>query len=199
MMLDPGDSFARNIKIDGSRLLQATGVKHWQEAINGFMNLWEFLFLYSQVETTLKEALCAPKTGVDGLVNAAFNLDSNLADRLSRRDYVDRNYCCRLWKLFTVVRNFFAHAHGLLTQKTIDDLKFHAPPFREAVDAYFERMSEEDLMAAHFTQGDPRELFCGERLMAGKFFLLSNHELNIFRHFVCCFMPELQSLPHPTR
>lgn len=198
MMLDPGDSFARNIKIDGPRLLQTTGVANWQEAINGFLNIWEFLFLYSQVESTLKAILRAPDKGADGLVNAAFKRDANLADRLSRRDYVDRNYCSRLWKLFTEVRHLCAHAHGLLTQKTIGDLKEHAAPFREAVDTYFERISKGDLLTAHFMRIDPQDLFREGRLVEGKFYLLDNLELNVFRHFVCCFMPELQSLPQPT-
>lgn len=198
MMLDPGDSFARNIKIDGPSLLQTTGSENWQAALNGFLNLWEFLFLYSQVESTLKAILHAPDKGADGLVNAAFKRDVNLADRLSRCDYIDRNYCSRLWKLFTAVRHLCAHAHGLLTQQTIDDLKGHALPFREAVDTYFERINEEDVLTAHVMRIDPQELFREERLVEGKFYLLDTLELNVFRHFVCCFMPELQLLPQST-
>ncbi|MFM0323889.1 hypothetical protein [Caballeronia glebae] len=199
MMLDPGDSFARNIKIDGPRLLQTTGVENWRAATNGFLNIWEFLFLYSQVEGTLKAILRAPDDGADGLVNAAFKRDADLADRLSKRDHVDRNYCARLWKLFTAVRHLCAHAHGLLTLRTIGDLKELAVPFRKSVDTYFERMSQEDLLTAHVMRIDPQDLFREERLVEGKFYLLDNLELNVFRHFVCCFMPELQSLHQSTR
>jgi hypothetical protein len=199
MMLDPGDSFARNIKIDGPRLLQTTGVENWRAATNGFLNIWEFLFLYSQVESTVKAILRAPDDGADGLVNAAFKRDADLADRLSKRDHVDRNYCSRLWKLFTAVRHLCAHAHGLLTLRTIDDLKELAVPFRKSVDAYFERMSQEDLLTAYVMRIDPQDLFREERLVEGKFYLLDNLELNVFRHFVCCFMPELQSLQQSTR
>ncbi|MBB2931996.1 hypothetical protein [Paraburkholderia silvatlantica] len=195
MMLDPGDSFARNINIDGPKLLQTTGAENWQAAISGFLNIWEFLFLYSQVESTLKQVLNAPDEGVDGLVNAAFKRDANLADRLSKRDYVDRNYCAQLWKLFTAVRRLCAHAHGFLARRDIEDLKKFIVPFRKSVDTYFERVSERNLLTAQFVRFDPMDLFREEKLVDGRFYLLDDLELNVFRHFVCCFMPELQSLP----
>ncbi|RQM47138.1 hypothetical protein EHZ19_15910 [Paraburkholderia bannensis] len=199
MMLDPGGSFEKNIKIDGPRLLQSTGAKNWRSATNGFLNIWEFLFLYSQVESTLKTILRAPDEGADGLVNLAFKRDAGLADRLSRRDYIDRNYCARLWKLFTAVRNLCAHAHGLLTQRTIGQIKDLAVPFRESVDKYFERVGQKNLLTATVMRVDPQDLFREERLLEGKFYLLDDLELNVFRHFVCCFMPELQLLPQSTR
>ena len=51
------NSLNKDITINFNELKEITNAKNWYQVITGFLNIWEFLFLFSTTEHTLKNLL----------------------------------------------------------------------------------------------------------------------------------------------
>jgi hypothetical protein len=47
----------KDIDINIKELLKTTNTKNWYSLIRGFLNIWEFMFLFSNIEMILKQIL----------------------------------------------------------------------------------------------------------------------------------------------
>jgi hypothetical protein len=191
MMVDAGDTFEKSIELDSAELLKSVDVENWFETIKGFLNLWEFLFLYGIAESTLREVAQVREGSANGLINCLLKKYPELEKRLIQEHCLDRSFCHRLWDMLTTIRNVYAHSHGMISNGDIDLIRRNAKLFNKSYKHFIERLSEQSVLAGHISKVD-HLYFSDTHPSAGRFYILRDVELNIFRNFICKFMAELQ-------
>lgn len=179
MQLNPPKSIKSNddVSIDIDVIKSMTKKESWFEILKGFINLWEFLFLFGISEKYLKQVLPNSSNNTKSLIGAAFKKFSDLTDKMKDYDY-SRNYCYKLWGLLVCIRDIYAHAHGVSDEKNIEDLKNAAKEFNSELESI-----------------DFDKSFSGfDTLEKGNYILLNDSDMNIFREFIKDFMYQLQLL-----
>lgn len=191
MGLDVKDTRPNLVNVDLNHLLQQTGEQSWLAVIKGFLNVWEFLFLFSVSESTLKSILNVKPDGMRGFINAVFRPNPGFAKRLLGTHGIDRNFCVKFWDLFVEVRNIYSHSHGYLTLTDIESIRGASEEFNSCFETYLQRIEHEAPINATLMRRE-KGYFPKDELSENKFFLIKDAELNLFRNFIATFMFELQ-------
>ena len=183
--IKPNDDLNKNINIDLEELLKTTNAKNWYAVIKGFLNIWEFLFLYSISETTFKKILnITGKTREEDLINNIINnfplLKSILVDKIP----ISLDAINYLWILYTEFRNIYSHSHGIITHTAKSNIGGKLQNFRKSFNL--------DTLEECWIDID--KIFKNNLLKKDKFYLLQDIELNIFRNFIIAFMESLDEV-----
>lgn len=173
----------RNVQVDVGLISKSAGASNWFEIVKGFLNVWEFLFLYSITESTLKSVLARGDPPAFTLIDDLNERYPGISDNLEMKHGISRLLSSEIWKIFTSIRNVYAHAHGMLSKKDWGKLQKKATSFRDAYSrSFFDRQDPSSLILETIM---PRaaDLFSKSRMHVDKFFFLTDEELNIFRNF----------------
>lgn len=180
------ESLNKDISININELLKQTNTKNWYSLIKGFLNIWEFLFLYSSTENTLKQILnIQGKTNTEKLLSNLYQKYPNLEQSLVDNGYLTSKVNLNIWKLYTNLRDIYSHTHGILTLQAKGDLSSKAHNLRKSLDNIH-------FMNSSFLDID--NLFKTNSLKENKFYLLQDIELNLFRNFIIVLMENLDDL-----
>jgi aspartate carbamoyltransferase regulatory subunit len=180
------DSLNKDITINLIDLLKTTNTKNWYSLIKGFMNIWEFLFLYSSVENTIKQILnIEGNTTTEKLLENLYTKYPNFNQSLIDNGYLTSKGNFNLWTLYTELRHIYSHTHGILTKKGKGNLCSKIHNLKKSLE-------EIDIMNGAFIDID--NIFKKSTLQINKFYLLKDEELNIFRNFIIILIENLDDL-----
>ena len=116
MGLKKNDNLNKKININLDDLIKITNVDNWYDLLKGFLNIWEFLFLFSIVETTLKQILKSHKNlKSENLITNIHKDFPNLEKQMNESFSLSKVGQKHLWKYFLKLRNIYAHSHGFIT------------------------------------------------------------------------------------
>jgi len=179
-----------NIEIEIDKLKDLSSELRWGEIIKGFLNLWEFLFLFSSFESALKSALACPRLRGAELIQT---IRGRLGEVCSMTpiEQIENS----LWPYYSEVRNIFAHSHGIVTAKDLDPLKKKIDLAREFAEEPSAGLNEDandfddkygDYLISRVIQMPifDDETFNKSNAVESKFYFLKDQELNIFRNII---------------
>ena len=173
------ESFNKKVSIDFNELLKTTNGKNWYQVIQGFLNIWEFLFLFSSVEYTLKDLLSSNVT--DNLFSLLLETYKDI--NFHNIGFLPNSGYEELWKLYVDVRNLFVHTHGVLSSKSRDKILSRAFTVRKNI--------KETIHCMDLDLFDEERFFPKNDFIENKFYLLKDVELNLFRNFIITLMETL--------
>jgi len=176
----------KEIDINLDNLLKTTNVKNWYSLIRGFLNIWEFLFLYSTFEMVLVQIMKDDKSiksdeliESDRLISKLYDSYPEIKEIIENNGFMTNDGNVKLWKLYTQLRHLYSHSHGILTQENKNKIAGKLDSFKNSL---------EDLDIMNKSLMDIDDLFKNKTLKVDKFYLLKNEELNMFRNFVITVM-----------
>lgn len=192
MGVNVGEYFQKNVNVNLDELLKSLPTDNWYLVVTGFLNVWEFMFLFSTIESNLKEIL--DSRGVQGrlytneLIQKIGDEYPDVLESMREVHHFSKDVSLDIWILYTEIRNIYAHTHGILNDKNIRDLKKKIKYFRRSYRKSFKEInSVSDLIFSDLVN-EADELFESSTLINGKFYLIPDNELNIFRNFTSKFM-----------
>lgn len=192
MGVNVGEYFQKNVNVNLDELLKSLPTDNWYLVVTGFLNVWEFMFLFSTIESNLKEILNS--RGVQGrlytneLIQKIGDEYPDVLESMREVHHFSKDVSLDIWILYTEIRNIYAHTHGILNDKNIRDLKKKIKYFRRSYRKSFKEInSVSDLIFSDLVN-EADELFESSTLINGKFYLIPDNELNIFRNFTSQFM-----------
>ncbi|EOI6407805.1 hypothetical protein ACMVCI_003436 [Yersinia enterocolitica] len=192
MGVNVGEYFQKNVNVNLNELLKSLPTDNWYLVVTGFLNVWEFMFLFSTIESNLKEILNS--RGVQGrlytneLIQKIGDKYPDVLESMREVHHFSKDVSLDIWILYTEIRNIYAHTHGILNDKNIRDLKKKIKYFRRSYRKSFKEInSVSDLIFSDLVN-EADELFESSTLISGKFYLIPDNELNIFRNFTSKFM-----------
>ncbi|EOZ9570265.1 TPA: hypothetical protein SLH18_004027 [Citrobacter freundii] len=192
MGVNVGEYFQKNVNVNLNELLKSLPTDNWYLVVTGFLNVWEFMFLFSTIESNLKEILNS--RGVQGrlytneLIQKIGDEYPDVLESMREVHHFSKDVSLDIWILYTEIRNIYAHTHGILNDKNIRDLKKKIKYFRRSYRKSFKEInSVSDLIFSDLVN-EADELFESSTLISGKFYLIPDNELNIFRNFTSKFM-----------
>lgn len=192
MGVNVGEYFQKNVNVNLNELLKSLPTDNWYLVVTGFLNVWEFMFLFSTIESNLKEILNS--RGVQGrlytneLIQKIGDEYPDVLESMREVHHFSKDVSLDIWILYTEIRNIYAHTHGMLNDKNIRDLKKKIKCFRRSYRKSFKEInSVSDLIFSDLVN-EADELFESSTLISGKFYLIPDNELNIFRNFISKFM-----------
>lgn len=192
MGVNVGEYFQKNVNVNLDELLKSLPTDNWYLVVTGFLNVWEFIFLFSTIESNLKEILNS--RGVQGrlytneLIQKIGDEYPDVLESMREVHHFSKDVSLDIWILYTEIRNIYAHTHGILNDKNIRDLKKKIKYFRRSYRKSFKEInSVSDLIFSDLVN-EADELFESSTLINGKFYLIPDNELNIFRNFTSKFM-----------
>lgn len=192
MGVNVGEYFQKNVNVNLNELLKSLPTDNWYLVVTGFLNVWEFMFLFSTIESNLKEILNS--RGVQGrlytneLIQKIGDEYPDVLESMREVHHFSKDVSLDIWILYTEIRNIYAHTHGILNDKNIRDLKNKIKYFRRSYRKSFKEInSVSDLIFSDLVN-EADELFESSTLISGKFYLIPDNELNIFRNFTSKFM-----------
>ncbi|MBF0410412.1 MAG: hypothetical protein HQM10_23905 [Candidatus Riflebacteria bacterium] len=174
----------KDIRINIKDLLSTTSAKNWYEVIKCFLNVWEFLFLYSIIETTIKKILSiSGQTKEEELLEVIMKKYPLLRIKLESELSLNEQAMIDLWKLYTEFRNIYSHSHGIITQMAKSNIGGKLDKFKKGLDD----RSNNFLI-------DTDKIFQNNLLVQNKFYLIKDVELNIYRNFIIAFIEKLDEI-----
>ena len=192
MGVNVGEYFQKNVNVNLNELLKSLPTDNWYLVVTGFLNVWEFMFLFSTIESNLKEILNS--RGVQGrlytneLIQKIGDEYPDVLESMREVHHFSKDVSLDIWILYTEIRNIYAHTHGILNDKNIRDLKKKIKYIRRSYRKSFKEInSVSDLIFSDLVN-EADELFESSTLISGKFYLIPDNELNIFRNFTSKFM-----------
>jgi hypothetical protein len=189
MGLDVGGYMDREVDIALDDLKDSVDADDWYKIVKGFLNVWEFLFLFSSAESTFKEVVGDYGYNTSDLVGKILKTEKNLVDVMSDNQNMNKKFMLTLWELFCNIRNVYSHTHGVISIENKQSLIKKASSFK----LQFESAFHEDLLLSSIVI-KTQDIFQFEKLSINKFFLIPDEELNIFRNFLSEFMTSLDEL-----
>ena len=180
----------RDMDIDLDQLSSSLVDQNWHNIVKGYLNVWEFQFLFSITESTLKNVL--GRNDDKGQIKSKkiikhFNEKfPELFDFIEANVNLDFNYSTNVWEFYNKIRNLYSHSHGFYRNENDGDLINSIPKFRAAFDSFNRK---DFLMGSISLKGG--ELFDCSEFQEGKFYLIKDNELNIFRNFIAEFMSSI--------
>jgi DNA-binding transcriptional regulator GbsR (MarR family) len=187
----------KEVKFDVQAILELTGTNDWYKIVTGFLNLWQFLFLFSITESILKEITknnnirhdCRSGLCTTELVEKINRKFQNLNNLLEDKHGISKELSEDIWRIFTKVRNIYSHTHGVISEKDKRDIKEKAESLRESYsNSIYPEQDRTTTLINSIIMTDPDGFFCQDRLEVGKFFFLGYHEINLFRNFISSYV-----------
>ena len=187
----------RSINIDLNLIFKSSGSNNWHEIVKGFLNLWEFQFLFSITESTLKEycykneLYSNPEKKIVStrkLIKVIIENNSNMIAQMQENHNFTKKVALDIWDTFTTIRDIYSHTHGIITKENKKKIERYAKRLRDSYEIAFSNL---------FTIGgsfDVSDLFYEDKIKIEKFYFLSDEELSIFRNFVSEFIYALSCL-----
>ena|SRR5471030_2620274 len=189
MGVDVGDYMDREIDISLSELKESIDAEDWYKVVKGFLNVWEFLFLFSITESTLKMIIGDYEYNTSDLIGKILKTKKALEGKMREKHNMNKKFMLKLWGLYTSLRNVYSHTHGVISIDNKNSLISKGNEFKNE----FENAFHQDIILSSIIV-DTEDIFNFENLSIDKFFLIPEHELNIFRNFVSELMTELDRL-----
>ena len=175
----------KEIAIDINKLRKSTDATNWYGIIKGFLNVWEYLFLYGIVETTMKKLL--NKSGIvreEDLMNDIMDKYNPLESLLENNLSLCKDMVISLWTLYTDFRNIYSHSHGIMTQYAKSTICGKL----DKVNNDLERHDAVISLTAY------ANIFQKDSLTINKFYLIKDAELNVFRNLTISLMENLDQI-----
>lgn len=189
MGVDVGGYMDREIDISLDELKKSIDADDWYKVVKGFLNVWEFLFLFSITESTLKTIVGDYKYNTTDLISKIIKSNNKVESEMHERHNMNKSFMLSLWALYTSLRNVYSHTHGVISMDNKQSLIAKGSAFKNE----FEKAFHKDLMLSSLVV-DTQDIFKFENLTVEKFYLIQDHELNIFRNFVSELMLVLDRL-----
>jgi hypothetical protein len=165
--------------------MKSTNAKNWYGVVKGFLNIWEFLFLYSIIETTIKKLLnFTGQVQEENLLKLIFEQHPTLITKLENELSLTSEEINNLWILYTGFRNIYSHSHGIITQYAKSSLGGKLQKFRDS----------SSFRGINHILVDVEKLFQNNNLVKDKFYLLQDTELNLFRNLIITFVENLEEV-----
>ncbi|WP_339352703.1 hypothetical protein [Acinetobacter beijerinckii] len=159
-------------QIDKDTLLSSVNTNNWYELLKGFLNVWEFLFLFSITETALKKALGTDLAAFKLIDEINFKYVNFFQNRKYTYSFEMTN---SLWKLYTKLRNVYAHKHGFFDEEDLIKIKKDRKIFLKIYNG------EIGLLEKTFFSLEKKDFFKTKNYTKSKFCLITDTELNIFK------------------
>lgn len=189
MGVDVGDYMDREIDISLSELKESIDAEDWHKVVKGFLNVWEFLFLFSITESTLKMIIGDYEYNTSDLIGKIIKIKKALEGKMHEKHNINKKFMLKLWDLYTSLRNIYSHTHGVISIENKKSLILKGNKFKNE----FQNAFHQNIIFSSLID-DTKDIFNFESLSIEKFFLIPDHELNIFRNFVSELMTELDRL-----
>lgn len=187
--LDFGGYMDREIDISLDDLKDSVDSENWYETVKGFLNVWEFIFLFSIAESTLKEIVGDYNYNTSDLISKVLKTEKKLTNIMSSNHNINKKFMLTLWDLLCSIRNIYSHTHGVISTKNKEILIRKANCFKPQ----FESAFHENLLLRSIII-KTEDIFNFEQISINKFYLIPDEELNIFRNFLSEFMTSLDDL-----
>ena len=168
----------KNVSINLKEISKSAGNKNWFEIVKGFLNTWEFLFLFSITESTLKNLLKNEDIYTRELIREINKKYPVVYTKLEENHNIKSTLAIEIWNIFVSVRNIYSHTHGMISEDNKKDIARRSKKFKKAYKEY----TEDFLFASIFKDVD--DFFLERDIKVGTFYFLADHELNVFRNFV---------------
>ena len=168
--------FPENTEIDIDDLEKSFVTKNWHKIISGFLNIWEFTFLFSLTETALKEVICDGDEQNHSLLKRLDKKCPSVFPRFGEETGFTKKFSVSAWQVYNKLRNTYAHTYGVFSEDKIID-------FERAVKKLRRKYTELCSLSLSSLMPEPEELFNRADIQIGKFYLLGDYELNLFKWF----------------
>ena len=188
--LSAGDYFEKKVEINLEELSESVTIVDWSEIVKGFLNVWEFIFLFSIIESSLKEIL-GNRLEASKLITEVETRFPNVLKTLESQHNISVELSKKIWDLYTIIRNIYSHTHGVILEKNIGIIKRKIKAFRKLYNVCFHDPKESSDFILSTLLPESGDLFNLSKIKVGKFYLIEDNELNIFRNFSSKFMCEL--------
>ncbi|HCD2138657.1 TPA: hypothetical protein NBJ65_005098, partial [Escherichia coli] len=113
MGVNVGEYFQKNVNVNLDELLKSLPTDNWYLVVTGFLNVWEFMFLFSTIESNLKEILNS--RGVQGrlytneLIQKIGDEYPDVLESMREVHHFSKDVSLDIWILYTEIRNIYAH------------------------------------------------------------------------------------------
>lgn len=180
----------RNVEVDFRTIAQSMGgTENWSTIVKGFLNICEFMFIFSITENALKDVTGTVKAS--DLVKVTSNRHPEIYSHL-QSSLISKKLAVAIWDLYYAIRNIYAHSHGVISPK---DKEFIREKSNAFVEIYNNEIHSADAVTGlinNAISGDVFEnILDDENIKIGRFFFLGDNELNVFRNFAAEFMNSL--------
>ena len=193
MGLSAGDYFDKEVALDLNDLLDSVVTDEWYKVVKGFLNVWEFMFLFSLIESSLKTHIVTNEEKTSELLNQVFKQYPSLLVSLEDNYQISSKFAKDAWSLYTTLRNVYSHTHGVISDRHKNKLAIGVRAFRKSYNNSFHNLDKSDLIMSSL-MNESGELFNATEIKVGKFYLIGDSELNIFRNLTSKMMYELSKI-----
>lgn len=194
MGISAGDYFDKEISINLNELLDSIVINDWYKVVKGFLNVWEFMFLFSLVESSLKTYISNNIEKASELLNEVSRQHPELLLALDENCQISSEFLRDAWSLYTTLRNVYSHTHGVISDRHKKRLTREIQAFRISYNKSFHSPSDASGFIISELMNKSCELFSDSNIIVGKFYLIDDSELNIFRNFTSKMMYELSKV-----
>ncbi len=183
----------RTVNVDLSILKNSVGTNNWHHIVKGFLNVWEFLFLFSIAESALKTSLDNFNANTSDLIAIVTKKKANatVISNMKEKHNIDRRFMLDIWSLYDDLRNIYSHTHGVLSDDNKEKFKEYISKFKSSFDKAFHSKDSPEMLILDTLMVGSSEIFKDEFLVVDNFYLIGDQELNIFRNVITEFMTEL--------
>jgi hypothetical protein len=186
--VNTGGYLERNVDINLDEIAKTADTDNWYEIVKGFLNLWEFMFLFSITESTLKNIIPNKNAYTTDLIKELNGLHPEINQIMTEDHKITSELSDSTWRLFTLVRNIYSHTHGIIAPENKKKLLKQSAVFKRNFEAAFHDPHDSSSMILSSIMVNTDQLFEVHKIRIGKFFFISDQELNIFRNFVSEYM-----------
>ncbi|HDZ1221732.1 TPA: hypothetical protein RRU56_005191, partial [Klebsiella pneumoniae] len=108
MGVNVGEYFQKNVNVNLDELLKSLPTDNWYLVVTGFLNVWEFMFLFSTIESNLKEIL--DSRGVQGrlytneLIQKIGDEYPDVLESMREVHHFSKDVSLDIWILYTEIR-----------------------------------------------------------------------------------------------
>jgi hypothetical protein len=188
--IDIGNYMNRDVDISLESLRTSVQTENWYTLIKGFLNVWEFIFLFSIAESTFKSVVNVENTNTSDLIGKILKSNKEMINVMTSKHNMNRQFMLSLWTLYCKLRNVYSHTHGVISQENRIDLIKAASPFK----CNFEKTYHKNDVLLPLVTIKTDKIFEFYKIETNKFYLISDEELNIFRNFLSEFTSSLDEL-----
>ena len=186
--LDTDSYLERTVNIDLDTISKSASNNNWYDIVKGFLNIWEFQFLYSITESTLKSYCKKNRLFIKNIITTEIiekiiNNSPEIINSLEENHNISKKLALDIWRIYTTIRNIYSHTHGILSEKDKKDIYRFSKKLRQSYDNAF----HSDILLSTVML-ESSEIFQDDRTNIGEFYFLTDYELNIFRNFVSEFI-----------
>lgn len=188
--IDIGNYMNRDVHISLDSLKASVQTENWYTLIKGFLNVWEFIFLFSIAESTFKSVVNLENVNTSDLVGKILKSNKKMINIMTSKHNMNRKFMLSLWTLYCKLRNIYSHTHGVISQENRKELIKVASPFK----CNFEEAYHKNDLLLPLVTIKTDKIFEFYKIETNKFYLISDEELNIFRNFLSEFTSSLDEL-----